>query len=92
MVDFAKMRDPAWQAEFRNKEAARQAEQEQKDKALRELVNLGLAHVETLPADERSLVRSCHQKLNTTGLLSDKQEAWLRDIARRFSSTPDQAP
>lgn len=82
-LDFKKLRDPAWQAEFRAKEEAQQAARDQKDTELREAVAACLACYEALPAEERSLVSACNHKLNTFGIISEKQEAWLRDIATR---------
>lgn len=83
MVDFAKLRDPEWQAKFRAEQAAEQDRIEARDKKLRAAVELGLQRDEHLNEKERSLVRNCRMRLNTFGSVTEPQEKWLLDIAAR---------
>lgn len=83
MVDFAKLRDPEWQAKFRAEQEAEQARIEARDKMLRAAVELGLQRDEHLNEKERSLVRNCRMRLNTFGSVTEAQEKWLLDIAAR---------
>lgn len=81
-IDFAKLNDPDFIAKCRAEDEARSAAEAKQ----REAVNLCLEHntFESLSANERSLVRSCQHKLNTFGIISEKQEDWLFSIAKRF--------
>lgn len=84
MVDFKKLNDPVWRAEVRAKEDARQALEEARDAKLRTMINTCRDHFEELSSSERSLVLSCHTRLATFDVISEKQEIWLTDIAKRF--------
>lgn len=84
MLDFTKLRDPAWQASFREKEAARQEAIEKKDEELCELVGICRGHYEQLTDKERGLVNTCQHVISRFGVISERQENWLRDIARRL--------
>jgi hypothetical protein len=84
MVDFAKLRDPEWQAKHRAEREAEQAKLEAHEKKLRAAVELGLQVDESLTEAERSLVRNCRMRLNTFQHVTEKQEKWLLDIAARM--------
>lgn len=83
-LDFEKLRDPAWKAEVKAKEDARQAEEARKEAELRAAVELCEGHWEALTPKERSLVSGCRFRLNAFGLVSEKQAVWLSDIAKRL--------
>ena len=85
MIDFAKLADPAYQAQLRAEREAEEAKLAEKTARLKTACNTCLGHIEELAERERSLVRTCHHKLSTFGVLSKPQETWLLDIARRFS-------
>lgn len=87
MIDFNKLRDPAWKAEVRAKEEARQAALEAREKQQRADVDVCQAHYQELTDKERGLVGSCHHALCTFGVITDRQETWLHDIAKRFSNS-----
>ncbi|KVP75257.1 hypothetical protein WJ96_05735 [Burkholderia ubonensis] len=83
MIDFKKLNDPKWQAQVRKEREEREAKAEAHEKMLRRELNLCLEADETLAQNERSLVRNCQHRLNTGALLSEPQEKWLLDIAKR---------
>jgi hypothetical protein len=83
MVDFAKLRDPEWQAKVRQEREAEEAQREAHDKKLRAAVELCMMKSEDLAENERSLVRNCRMRLNTYQAVSEKQEKWLLDVALR---------
>jgi hypothetical protein len=89
MVDFTKLNDPAWREKMRLEREAEQAKAAAHEKVLRRALNVCLEACETLPSNERSLVRNCQQRLNTYLPLSEKQEKWLLDIAARVRKELD---
>lgn len=84
MLDFKKLMDPQFQAEVQAEQRNRQAALEAKEAKQRAAVQTCLGRYEDLSADERSLVRSCQQLLNSYRALSEKQESWLFGIAKRL--------
>lgn len=85
MIDFEKLRDPAWQEECRKKREAEEAAATAKERQLRAAVRVCLDSVDSLSDKERSLVNSVNGRLNSFLLVSEKQEKWFLDIASRFS-------
>lgn len=88
-IDFSKLNDPEWRETERKAREAEAARLEAHDKVLNEAVDLCLLGHETLTEAERSLVRSCRTRLNTYLPLSEKQEKWLLDIAKRVRTERD---
>lgn len=90
MLDFTKLNDPEWQAEVRAEEQAKQAIVEAHDKVLRDVLSLLRDRdvYDTLPQNERSLVNSCSSRVYAYTALSEAQEKWLFDIARRHGYQP----
>jgi hypothetical protein len=82
-IDFARLNDPAVREQMRVEREAAEAKAEAHEKMLRRELNICLESSETLEQNERSLVRNCQQRLNTYLPLSDKQEKWMLDIAKR---------
>lgn len=82
-IDFSKLNDPAWQAQVRKEREEREAKQEAHDNMLRAAVNTCAASEDSLSDKECSLVRSCRARLNTFQPLTEPQEKWLLDIAKR---------
>lgn len=85
MIDFEKLRDPAWQEEYRKKREAEEAAATAKERQLRAAIRICLDSVDSLSDKERSLVNSTNSRLNSFLLVSEKQEKWLLDIASRFT-------
>lgn len=85
-IDFAKLRDPEWQAKMRAEREAESALLEAKDHRARAAVRVCELAYEQLSADERSFVRKMRGETNSHGVLSEKQEAWLLDLAERFET------
>ncbi|WP_175762260.1 hypothetical protein [Burkholderia anthina] len=85
MIDFAKLNDPEHRARVRQEIDEQRAKAEEHEKMLRRelAVCLEALDYDMLREDERSLVRNCRSRLNTFLQLSEKQEKWLLDIARR---------
>lgn len=83
MIDFKKLNDPEWQAKAKASQEAWQAEFDARQAKLKRAVELCRDHIDELTSDERSLVRACTYRLATSDI-SDKQEAWLMSIAKRF--------
>ncbi|WP_420213459.1 hypothetical protein ACN8ZM_40310 (plasmid) [Burkholderia aenigmatica] len=85
MIDFAKLKDPEHRARVRQEIDEQQAKAEAHEKMLRRelAVCLEALDYEMLREDERSLVRNCRTRLNSYLQLSEKQEKWLLDIAKR---------
>lgn len=85
MLDFAKLSDPQYQAQVRAEAKAKSDKLAEQAALQKNAVHACLEHIEELADKERGLVRSCHQKLSTYGVLSEGQEKWLFDIAKRFA-------
>jgi predicted component of type VI protein secretion system len=85
MLDFKKLEDPAFQEQLRIEREAQEAESAARTAKQKEAVSICLGHIEELADTERGLVRNCQQRLSTYGVISDKQETWLFDIAKRFA-------
>ena len=80
MIDFKKLNDPQWKAQYQAMDLARKQEMERQAEADHKLLD-GLESVlEQLSSKERSLVRSVRAR----DFMSDAQRAWLQDIAKRF--------
>lgn len=94
MVDFKKMleesRDPAYQAKRQAERDAEQARIEAKDKAISDAITLLTNHdvFETLPEKEQGLVRNCRSLVGRYFPLTEPQEKWLFDIAKRNGYQP----
>lgn len=90
MIDFKKLMDPAERARLRAEQDAHQAALEEKDRRLREAIDVATRSDDTMPLTdtERRFVASCRARLNSLSVLSDKQESWLFDIARRCTMPP----
>ena len=82
-IDFKKLSDPVWQAEQRKLRESEEARREAIDRQLRDAVDICLIAYESLSAEERSLVHNCRLQLNTCRTLSEKQQKWLLDIAKK---------
>lgn len=89
-IDFAKLLDPAYQAELRAEREAEQAKREAHDKKLRHALDCCLDHYETLTSKEQSFVASVRGRLNVFGV-SEAQEKWLLDIEHRINSVSSPA-
>jgi hypothetical protein len=85
-IDFKKLLDPAYQEQRRVEREAEQQRAEEHDKKLRGWLRLADEHYEELSQKERSFISSCRFRLNTGSLLTEPQEKWLKDIARRFGA------
>lgn len=82
-IDFKKLLDPVHQEQASREREAREAEQEAKDRKVREAVTLlhQQAHYDGLTDMERQFVRSCRMSVSLFRPLTDKQERWLFDLA-----------
>jgi hypothetical protein len=88
-IDFKKLNDPAWQAQVRKEREEAEAKAAAHEKMLRRELNICLEVCETLESNERSLVRNCQTRLNTYLPISEKQEKWLLDIAKKVRKDLD---
>ena len=86
MLDFAKLRDPEYQATARREREAAAAAAKALEGIHRGWVNLLFERDDLLDARERSFVRNCQHRLNTYTVLSEPQVKWLTDLARRFGA------
>ncbi len=85
-LDFNKLRDPAEHERIRLEREANELKAEQLKKELRTIVDVCLDAHDQLNEKERSLVRSCDQRMYSLGFMSDAQEKWLRDIHSRVTA------
>ncbi len=77
MFDFKKLNDPVWQEEQRKKREREAQVAEAYDMKMRDAVEACVKDFENLNEFERSLVRSCRQRLGMRLPLSEKQETAL---------------
>jgi len=88
-IDFTKLNDPVWREKMRQEREAEEAKAAVHEKMLRRELNICLEACETLESNKRSLVRNCQTRLNTYLPLSEKQESWLLDIAKKVRKDLD---
>lgn len=91
-LDFSKLKDPVWRDERRREREAEEARVEAQTQKQRHAVDRCDEHYEELTAAERSLVNNVRHRLNTWQPLTEKQETWLLDIAKRFPPLAQEAP
>lgn len=82
-IDFNKLRDPSYQAQARKEREEAEAYVEARNKKLRAAVNVCQEAGDMLAEKEQSLARSCHTRLCTYAEVTEAQEKWLLDIAKR---------
>lgn len=85
-IDFNKLRDPSYQAQVRKEREEAQALVDARNNKLRAAVNVCQEAGSMLTEKEQSLARSCHTRLSTYAEVSESQEKWLLDIAKRVRS------
>ncbi len=88
-IDFKKLTDPVWLEEQRKLREEEEARIEALDKKLRDAVEVCMDAYEKLSPSERSLVRNCRTGLLTYRPLSEKQQKWLFDIAKKHQTQPE---
>lgn len=85
MVDFRKLLDPAWRAESEARRAKEDAERVERDRRIREAIELCEANGPSLSEKEVQFVRSLDRSIRVSfHEPSEKQLQWLFDIAARF--------
>lgn len=87
MVDFAKLRDPAFIARVRAESEARsQRQQEEENRIWAAVRALSDPDVEGQLADkERRFVSSCRSLVSQQRVLSERQLEWLFGLANRYA-------
>lgn len=87
MVDFAKLRDPAFLSEVRARIAKEEAEQAKTEEEIREAFKKCSDHEHALTDIERRFVNDTERFFRIYSRpLTDKQQKWLKDIAARFQT------
>lgn len=84
MIDFKKLMDPAEQAKAREARAAEDLALQSKLESQRSQLRAVMPHLESLPEQERSFLRSCERSLAMALSISKKQAKWLDSIHTRL--------
>lgn len=91
-IDFIKLNDPVFKEAAIREREAEYALREAKDREVDQMLDRCGAVMDSLPARERSFVRSCQLQRYSHRLLTEPQEKWLRDICERHAPTVDASP
>lgn len=85
MVDFAKLRDPVYQAEAKARRETEDAASEAHEQRIRKALDTfsGQERFDSLSITEQSFIKSCERVVRTYGILSEKQQKWLFDLVER---------
>jgi hypothetical protein len=83
-LDFDKMRDPEFKAKMKAEREEEERKLEDQSRKQKEAVDLLEANESSLTNKERSFFYSVCFRVRGIGYITEPQEKWLFDIARRF--------
>ena len=88
-LDFNKLRDPEHKAKMQAEREADERKLEDQSRKWKEAVDLLEANEISLSDKERSFFYSVRFRVHGIGYITEPQEKWLLDIARRFKKPGD---
>ena len=92
MIDFAKLRDPAYSAELKSRVNAREAEIEEMHQKITDALNVFQpgAVFDRLSHKEQDFVRSCSRLHRRFAELSPAQKEWLFSLSAKHAESDDE--